>query len=196
MNKPLLVYDKLPEGYQEIRLYSIRDRSFRLITGPVSFLISLAAAFLIYCLKTRFHLNSFVFEWHWIYLLDLALLLAAYTAAHEITHGIVYKLISPRKLKFGIRGSLAYCGLPGVYMEKRAAYLSLLAPFVLYSILFLFLLWLVPLNTFWMILLLAFMNHLGGCSADLYAAYRIAAAPEDLLIMDAGDEQHFYVPHP
>lgn len=36
--KSEITYNQLPEGYDEVRLYDVKDKSFRIITGPDHFM--------------------------------------------------------------------------------------------------------------------------------------------------------------
>ena len=44
-----------------------------------------------------------------------------YIVLHELTHGIAYKLTTGRKLTFGFTLSVAYCGVPDIYVYRKAA---------------------------------------------------------------------------
>ncbi len=188
----------LPAGYHEVKLYDPKSRSFRLLTGPVSFAVSLLAAATVLLLKTGFSLERFALRWEnrflWHILTILALVLA-YTSLHELTHGLVYRLLTGQKLRFGFGGASAWCGVPGIYMKRSVATASCLAPFAVFTAVFLALLSALPLTAFWMVVLIGFMNHLGGCFADLIAFCRMMQAGPRLLVWDGGDEQHFYLPH-
>ena len=190
-------FRELPQGYREIHLYDVNGKRFKLLTGPVSFLVSLALASLLFFSRLGFSLSAFHMTWKPLYLLHIltvVVLILVYTILHELTHGLVYKLFTRQKLCFGFVGSLAYCGLPGVYVRRRIAAASCIAPFAVYTVVFLILLYALPVSAFWLALLLAFMNHLGGCFADLYAFFVMLRQDKDLLMLDNGKEQHVFVP--
>lgn len=53
---------------------------------------------------------------------------SAYIVLHELLHGAAYKLLTGRKLTFGLTWSAAYCGVPDIFVYRSAALVALLAP--------------------------------------------------------------------
>ncbi len=188
-------YTELPAGYAEVLLYDANDRRFRTLTGPASFFVSLLAAAGLFGARIGFSLDGFTMTWQWTYLWHILTVLGAvlvYTTVHELTHGLVYVLFTHRKPVFGFAGTFAYCGVPGVYLKRPVAVLSVLAPFVLYTVLFVALLLTLPMGVMWFVLLIVFMDHFGGCFADLYAFVQMMRQSPALLVLDSGREQRFY----
>ncbi|MCQ2122483.1 MAG: DUF3267 domain-containing protein, partial [Fibrobacter sp.] len=64
----------------------------------------------------------------------LAAVMLVYIVLHELVHGAVYKLLTGQKLTFGFKASVAYCGVPDIYVYRRTALAALLAPFVVFDI--------------------------------------------------------------
>ena len=62
--------------------------------------------------------------------------IVAYLILHELVHGAAYKLLTGSKLTFGITLTVAFCGVPDIYVTRRTALISLLAPFTLFGALF------------------------------------------------------------
>lgn len=121
-----------------------------------------------------------------------------YLLLHELTHGLCYKLLTGKKLTYGISLSCAYCGVPDIYLYRRYALIAALAPFVVFTLVFIPLL----IYTYYLhpmaYLGAAFMlgMHLGGCLGDLYISYlALRTRTPALLIRDTGAEQFFYLPH-
>ena len=115
-----------------------------------------------------------------------------YLVLHELTHGIVYHLMTGEKLRFGLSWSCAWCGVPDIYVTRRTALCALLAPFVLFSAVFIALICLCSgLAAATAILL--FAVHFGGCAGDLYDTllllFRLRG---DILMRDTGPKQTFY----
>ena len=188
-------YTVLPDGYTEVMLCDANDKRFRALTGPVSFFVSLAVAAGLFGVRIGFSLDNFTMTWRWTHLWHILTVLAlvlVYTTVHELTHGLVYVLFTRRKPVFGFAGTFAYCGVPGVYLGRPVAVLSVLAPFVLYTILFAALLLTLPVNAMWFVLLIVFMDHFGGCFADLYAFIQMLRQSPALLVLDSGKQQRFY----
>ena len=119
-----------------------------------------------------------------------------YVIAHELVHGIAYKAMTGQRLTFGLTLSCAFCGVPSIYTYRRVALIALLAPFTVFTVLFLGLsiglLAVHPLYYLCALWLLAM--HVGGCVGDLYMSWlcftRFRA--RDILIRDTGPEQFIY----
>ena len=122
---------------------------------------------------------------------------SAYVVLHELVHGIAYKALTGEKLTFGISWSCAFCGVPHLYTYRKTVLIAVVAPFAVFTLLFipiLILLYFVsPL--YYMIMAVVFGLHLGGCSGDLYVSYLLISKfkNNNTLMRDTGPEQFFYV---
>ena len=188
---------ELPEGYTRIRVIDAKNSKIALKLNLVSFIpviIIIAVAFLIIRPFTRetFMNNPLIIPG----LIGYMVIFIAYIVLHELTHGAAYKLLTGRKLKFGFTGLVAFCGVPDIYVYRSAALISLLAPFTLFTIVFLLLAILIPdpWLKFMAVVLLA--SHIGGCTGDLYDTFLLIFKYRDpkLLMNDTGPVQTFYVP--
>ena len=121
----------------------------------------------------------------------------AYVVLHELVHGIAYKALTDEKLTYGMSWSCAFCGVPHIYTYRKTALIAVVAPFAVFTLLFipiLILLYFVsPL--YYLVMAVVFGLHLGGCSGDLYVLYLLTAKFKDkkTLMRDTGPEQYFYV---
>ena len=120
----------------------------------------------------------------------------AYIFLHELTHGAVYRMMTGQKLTYGFKFPVAYCGVPDIYVYRKTAMLSLLAPFIIFTAVFLAAM-VLPEHTMDRLLgavLLA--THVGGCAGDLYDAYVFMTRLKDekTLMRDFGPKQVFYLP--
>lgn len=133
----------------------------------------------------------------------IALLIACgalllYIILHELVHGVTYYIFTGAKLTFGLTLTVAFCGVPDIYVRKRASAASLLIPFILFTPLFLGLtvgLWfLSPLYGILAGAVLAL--HLGGCVGDLHwtLLYLTKFRRCNTLMRDTGPEQWLYIP--
>jgi len=116
-----------------------------------------------------------------------------YLALHELTHGAVYHLRTHEKLVFGFKKTVAYCGVPNIYVYRKTALMSLLAPFVIFGIVFGILsVTLSGMPALMARILLA--AHIGGCGGDLYDTWIFATRLRDnsILMHDGGPKQVFY----
>ena len=114
-----------------------------------------------------------------------------YIIMHELTHGIVYKLLTKQKLTFGFKLPVAYCGVPGIYAYRITAMLSLLAPLTLFSFIFAaaFFIFHDPFTR--TLVLGLFVLHLSGCIGDLYniGLYLSRFKKATVLRQDTGPKQ-------
>ncbi len=118
-----------------------------------------------------------------------------YIVLHELVHGAAYRVLTRRKLSFGLKLTCAYCGVPDIYCYRRTALISLLAPFTVFTIIFASLALFLDdtiLRAFSVVLL---GMHLGGCSGDLYDTWLYLTRFRDplTLMRDTGPAQTFYV---
>ncbi len=190
---------ELPEGYTQVKYLNAKDKKFGLIISFACIGITLAVLMLM--LIPMFVSGAFKsFDWDskeyniaWIIVL---LGYLVYMVLHEIVHGICYKCMTKQKLTFGLSWSCAFCGVPNIYTYRRVALISMLAPFVLFTLI------LLPLSIvlyfvspyYYLAVAFLFALHLGGCIGDLYGAYLLIFKyrAKDTLIRDTGPEQYFY----
>lgn len=126
--------------------------------------------------------------------------MAAYVlllVAHELLHGLAYRLLTGQKLTFGLSWSCAYCGVPGIYVYRRTALIALILPFAVITPVLLLCLWFFrshPILFDSTLLLLG--GHTGGCVGDLYlfVLFLFRYRKREALIQDTGPEQTIYLP--
>lgn len=120
--------------------------------------------------------------------------LSAYIVLHELLHGAVYKLLTGHKLIFGVTWSAAYCGIPDIFVYRKSALMALLAPFAVFTLVFLSaaLLLTDPVSKYMVCFLLA--THIGGCVGDLYdtGLYLFRFRDPSTLMQDTGLKQTFF----
>ena len=158
----------LPEGYREALLIDAGNTRFSILMNIAALLLTVLIL-LIVVLHLR--LSSFTLIFSFPQMFVLLLLLLGYLVAHELVHGIAYKLLTGQKLTFGFTFTVAYCGVPDIYVYRRTALISLLAPFTVFTLLFGALM--LGLNDPVWKLVFAFMLaiHIGGCVGDLYDTF-------------------------
>lgn len=189
----------LPDGYRLVYSIDFKERRIALRFGVIGIAI-LAVTMLLCSLRLVGQpLRNFALSGAEFYI-GYAVFFAAmvvYLVLHELTHGLFYKIFTGRKLTFGISLSCAYCGVPDVYLYRPYALIGALAPFVIFSGVFLGLL----VYTYFLhpmaYLAAAFMlgMHLSGCLGDLYIAYLLLKMRTPALLMrDTGASQFFYLP--
>lgn len=185
-------YAVLPEGYRLVReIDAVEDKKFGLSLTLAALLLMAAAGAAAWALRFRNGSFSGLLMPEPTELLAFCLGSLAYLVLHELTHGLVYKLLTGGKLRFGLSWSCAWCGVPDIYVTRKTALAALLAPLVVYSVIFLLLL---ELSADWLAVawLLMFAVHIGGCVGDLYCAWLLFRLRGDVLMRDTGPKQSFY----
>ena len=117
-----------------------------------------------------------------------------YIVLHELTHGLFFKIFTHEKLKFGLTLTVAYCGVPDLYVKRMAALITTLAPFVIYNIVFIVPIFFITSPAIIFLLMIMFALHFGGCVGDLYAAYYLIFKNHGkaVIVNDTGPKQTFY----
>lgn len=123
--------------------------------------------------------------------------LLSYIFLHELTHGITYKCFTGGKLKYGLSLTVAFCGVPDLYVRRRASFAALIMPFAVFSVIFggltIGLYFVSPLYS--ILAGVVFAIHLGGCVGDLHwvLLYLTKFRHCDLLMRDTGPQQWLYI---
>ncbi len=186
---------ELPTGYRESCTLDATKGRFALWMNLAAVLITAAVcALAALCLQPNF---SMLLEAPLATLLRCGIFcgaMIAYIILHELVHGAAYKVLTHRRLTYGITFTCAYCGVPDIYVYRRAAMTALAAPFLLFIPIFLLPSLLLPLalDRFLAAILLGF--HLGGCAGDLYglSLYLFRFRAPTVLMRDTGPKQSFY----
>lgn len=121
-----------------------------------------------------------------------------YMVLHELVHGVAYKILTKEKLSFGISWSCAWCGVPNIYVYRRASLIALVAPLITFTVI------LLPLTVllyfvspyYYIVSLAILATHLGGCIGDIYMTFLLLTRFKDdaILVRDTGPEQYIYIP--
>lgn len=197
---------ELPQGYVEAKVIDAKDKKFAIIFNLIAVAVLVATTVITWFALFAQYDESFAdIILNRILIFSVCEMLAriaifmvviiAYVVLHELLHGLVFKLMTKQKLTFGLTLAAAYCGVPDIYVYRKTALLSLLAPFTVFLPVFL-----VPmffLQNYLDILLFAFMlgMHVGGCSGDLYDTFLFLFKYRDpsTLMHDTGPKQVIYV---
>ena len=190
----------LPGGYKLVKHINAKDIKFGIIFNLVGTLIAFAVIALggILVILNENH-GALAF---WLLLVPAVFLslipTLIYMVLHELVHGIAYKRLTGEKLTFSLSWSCAFCGVPKIYTYRRTALIAVLAPFVVFSLLFGILaavLYFVSLPLY-LILVILFGFHVGGCAGDLYVTALLLFKYKNprTLMRDTGPEQFFYIP--
>ena len=187
--------ETLPEGYVAAYTIDAADKRTGVVLNLAGFAVMAAVGVAAwFCLRPTGFFEQYSVGRN---LLFIAAILV-YMVCHELLHGAAYKALTRRKLTFGLTLSVAFCGVPDVYVYRKTALLALLTPFAVCIPVFLLpaVLCTDVWNRFYAALLLAL--HLGGCIGDLYDAWLYLFRFRDpaTLMQDTGPKQTFYVKEP
>lgn len=180
----------LPEGYEEVYIIDAGNKKTGLLMNAAAVVIAAVIIFIsVKLIKPENFFDNYSLARN--LLLPAALVIMVFL--HELIHGEAYKCLTGQKLSFGLTVSVAYCGVPDIYVYRRTAIISLLAPFftfLLTAILVFF------LEDKWdkMYLMIFEAVHVGGCAGDLYDTYLylFRFRDPDTLMRDTGPKQTFY----
>ena len=116
-----------------------------------------------------------------------------YIVLHELTHGLFYKIFTKQKLTFGVSLTYAYCGVPNIYVRKKETIIACLSPLIIFSIIFLTLIFILPPNYINLSIIILFSFHFGGCSGDIFLSLILLIKyDKDTYIKDTGPTQYIY----
>lgn len=193
---------ELPENYKLVKIIDAKEAKIGILINVI------ALAVLLVCMVTAYFIigvplkEMFKVEegknpfFNLFKVLIWGILLIVYIILHELVHGLVYKITTKQKLTFGFTLSVAYCGVPKIYVYRKTALLAVLAPFVVFLPIFLVVCFLLknPLEQMLAVALLGM--HIGGCSGDLWVTGVLLFKLRDrkTLMNDTGPKQSFYVP--
>lgn len=187
----------LPENYKIDKVIDAKNPKTGIIMNIASLIIMLIVfviGMIIYFSsnpKGEFEVGTKTFIALIIYFVGLF----ACIVLHELIHGLFYKIFTKQKLTFGITWSAAFCGVPHIYVKKKAMIITCMAPCIIISSILLIPLFLVKDMLFFMFILLMFGGHFGGCCGDIYDTILFITKyhNKDILVNDTGAKQTIYV---
>lgn len=187
---------ELPKGYKEVYKIDAKNKKtigFINILSLLLFLVVIVPLLLYYRYKTGLPLILMLNAGTSRYLVLIAVYIA-YIFGHEFVHGAAYWLLTRQKLTFGIALFVAFCGVPDIYVYQKPALIAVLAPLVVFGIIFSVAI-IVSTTIMWKIIwVLALSVHIGGCIGDIWVACMMIFKFRDpkLLVRDTGPKQTFY----
>ncbi len=186
----------LPDGYEEVFSVDAKSKKLGLLLNAAALILTVVII-VIAALVIR---PGDPFEEYGLgaYMIRCAIFiisLIVYLVLHELVHGIAYRILTGHKLKFGISLTCAWCGVPDIFVYRKTALISLLAPFTVFSVLLLAAAFFADLMWDKMLIMTIFAIHFGGCSGDLYDTilYLTKFREPTTLMQDTGPKQTFYM---
>lgn len=189
---------ELPEGYRHVKTIDAKNHKVGLILNLIALIPAITSVVVAYFITGKPKLlTGDVNLWeNSISLYVFAALLPIYLFLHELLHGAVYKFFTREKLTFGLSLTVAFCGVPKIYVYRKPALAATLAPFVVFLPIFLALCFLLPAPLMKTLAALLLGLHVGGCVGDLWVGGLLIFKFRDdrTLIKDDGPKQTFFVP--
>lgn len=185
-------YKELPENFTAFKTIDAKEDKKVIIKFNILNILLIVIAILPFISIIKNNIANINSSDLLLFMLIFLVSFIIYIILHELTHGLVYKMLTKEKLTFGITLTVAFCGVPHIYVSKKTALLSCLAPFVIYSIIFIALIFIVPSGIYKLAMILLFASHFGGCIGDLWVSYILLTNKGDILMNDTGPKQTFY----
>lgn len=193
--KNKLYEHELPKGYTLIKTIDAANKKVGLIFNLIALgvlALTMVGAFLIVNVdfKEVFGISGL------IRLMVFIVILLSYTILHELLHGFAYKLLTKQKLKFGLTLSVAFCGVPQIYVYRLTALIAVLTPFAVFLPIFTIIPFFLPKSIDKILMSMLWGLHVGGCVGDLYVSGILLFRYRDkrVLMNDTGPKQTFYIP--
>ena len=161
---------ELPQDYKVDKVIDCKNPKTAFLLTLFSFIISIAIIVLGLVISLSLSTNQETY-FDGLYALLTIVFLVVYIIiiiTHELIHGLFYKIFTKQKLTFGISLSAAFCGVPNVYVRKKAMIVTCMAPCVTLSVLFIILMVVFVNSPIFILFLLLFAIHFGGCVGDIY----------------------------
>lgn len=191
---------ELPQNYKLVKTIDAKNAKVGVVLNLIAMLVMLASVIPAYFLinvpfREMLDLDNNNGMYSLVRVIVMFAIFVAYIILHELVHGAAYKALTKQKLTFGLSLTVAFCGVPNIYVYRKTALIAVLAPFVVFTPVFLTLCFVLP--TALDKLLAAFMlgAHVGGCSGDLWVSGLLLFKYRDkmTLMNDTGPKQTFYV---
>ena len=187
--------EKLPEGYSEALTVDANDKKQAMKFQAVAILSAAVLINVFFFLYALPRLSEIAAGFTVLKCAGLAAAYFLYVVLHELTHGLVYKLLTGKKLTFGFKPPSAFCGVPGIYTYRITSLLSLSAPLTVFSLLFAVLFFVIRDPFAKAMVLLLFTFHIAGCSGDLYGIFLFLTRFRDPAVLrkDSGPVQVYCI---
>ena len=192
-------YKTLPEGYRVEKVIDAKEKKTSLILTLCAIALT-ALAFVPVAVFCDFHqvAGTMKEKGAVIPLLVYLFSMVAYVVLHELLHGAAYKTLTHQKLTYGFTLTVAFCGVPDVFVSRKTALIALLTPFVTFTVIFIpLLVWLHDVDMlFYTLAGILFAIHVGGCIGDLFMTHLLLFRYRNpgTLMNDTGPKQTIYLP--
>lgn len=187
---------ELPNNYKCIKVIDAKDKkttAYFILGSIVLLIITFVLCALVFFKK--YTLDDVFNNVNIPILVVFIISMFAYIVLHELVHGLFYKIFTHEKLTYGFTLTVAYCGVPKLYVKRGSAIITTLAPFVIFSVVFLLPMLFINNPAIIFVLILLFSIHFSGCVGDLWVAYYMIFRNKGkkVIVNDTGPKQSFFV---
>lgn len=188
---------ELPEEYESVKVIDAKDKKTVILMNVVVIIITFLLIYLGILIYKAIN-GPITFEIYnpntllaWLVML---ILLIVVTIIHELVHGLFYKIFTKEKLTFGFTLSVAYCGVPHIYVYRKAMIVTAMAPCLILSTVLIVPLLLANSFIWFLVWLVLFSVHFAGCVGDIYSTFLLCFKYKSptTLINDTGPKQTIY----
>ena len=191
---------ELPQNYKLVKTIDAKNAKIGVILNSIALIVMIACILGAYFIVDVPFGKLVNFEDNYgisgvLRLLVFLVLSIVYVILHELVHGAAYKALTKQKLTYGFTFTVAFCGVPHIYVYRKTALIAVLAPFLVFLPILLILCFALP-DPFEKVLAATLLGmHVGGCSGDLWVAGILTFKYRDnsTLMNDTGPKQTFYV---
>lgn len=185
---------ELPEGFKQVYCIDAKDKktSRRMLIGSFLLTVVVMIPFAFDLVANRANINTDNIIPVYIGFIAAMIL---YTVLHELVHGAVYKIITHQKLTYGMTLTVAFCGVPDLFIKRSSEFYSILAPFVVFNLVYAAALIVMERSLAWYLVAVLFAIHVGGCVGDLWGSLYMATHYKDktMFVNDTGPKQTFFI---
>ncbi len=191
---------ELPQNYKQVKIIDAKNAKISVVLNLIALAVVLAcvlgAYFIIGVSYDELIAGETNIVHNVIRTVVFFVIAVSYIILHELVHGAAFKILTKQKLTFGITLTVAFCGVPKIYVYRKAALIAVLAPFVVFLPVLITLCFVLPSALDKMLAAFLLGMHLGGCCGDLWVAGVLAFKYRNnaVLMNDAGPTQTFYLP--
>jgi hypothetical protein len=127
----------------------------------------------------------------WLFLVGSIVAFVALIALHELVHGAFFWVYTRSRPVFGLRGWYAFAAAPGWFLTRRQYLVTILAPFLILSLVGMFLMAILPVMLAVVVLIMTIFNATSSVG-DLWIAFRLLGQRRPVVAEDLGDGVNFY----
>ena len=191
---------ELPQNYKLVKTIDAKNVKVGVVFNIVALLILLACVIPAYFIigvpfDDMFDFSNNNGVYILVRVLVMLVIYVVYIILHELIHGAAYKALTKQKLTFGVSLTVAFCGVPNIYVYRKTALIAVLAPFVVFTPIFVVLCAVLPNALDKLLASLLLGMHVGGCCGDLWVAGLLTFKYRNktTLMNDTGPKQEFYI---